>query len=80
VSDVRDQIQTIIREVLDLPDLVLEPGMTAQNIEGWDSLGHISLMFSIESHFGVTFSDTEMANLDQIDDLIDLVRTKTGQS
>lgn len=80
MSNVREQIQTIIREVLDQPDLVLVPGLTAQDIEGWDSLAHISLMFSIESHFGVAFSDTEMANLEQIDDLIELVCTKTGQA
>lgn len=80
MSNVREEIQTIIQDVLDQPDLVLIPGMTAHDIEEWDSLAHVSLMFSIESHFGVTFSDTEMANLDQIDDLIELVRTKTGQS
>ncbi|MGB3830200.1 MAG: acyl carrier protein [Ornithinimicrobium sp.] len=80
MSDVRTQIQTIIAEVLDQPDLVLTPGMTAHDIEGWDSLAHISLMFSIESHFGVTFSDTEMAQFERVDDLIELVQTKTGQT
>lgn len=76
MSSVRQRIETLVREVLDQPELELTPGLRAPDVAGWDSLAHVSLMFSIESEFGITFTDDEMGQLDDVDELIALVTSK----
>lgn len=78
MTDVRLEVQDILRDVLDQPDLWLTPGLRATDVEDWDSLAHVSIMFTIESHFGLSFSDAEMAGLEDIDELISVVQDKTG--
>jgi acyl carrier protein len=58
------KLEQIFREVLNDPDLRVRDDLSVENSPAWDSLTHISLLFSIESAFGVTFSDEEMSSLD----------------
>jgi acyl carrier protein len=58
------RLEQIFREVLNEPDLRVSDELSVENAPGWDSLAHITLLFSIESAFGVRFSDEEMSSLD----------------
>lgn len=78
MSDVHSRLQQIFREVLDAPDLVLSDEMTARNVPGWDSLAHVGLMFSIESEFGITFSDSELSGLADVGELQRRVEAKAA--
>lgn len=75
-ADIRTRLQEVFRAVLDDPELVVTDELTAADVDGWDSLSHASLMFSIESEFGVTFSDAEMTSFDNVGQLIDRVEEK----
>lgn len=48
-----ETLQGIFREVFDDSELVLCPEMTAQNIDGWDSLSNMILMMAIETRFRI---------------------------
>lgn len=74
----RDQVHDVIRNVLLRPDLRLTDATTAADVEGWDSLAHISILFSLESAFGIRFADTEMGSIQDVGELVRLVETKTG--
>ena len=41
----------------------------APDIEGWDSVTHINLMFGIEQAFGVRFKGNELADMKNIGEL-----------
>ena len=43
-----ERLERIFREVFNNDSLILRDDMTSRDIEGWDSLAHINLMFSIE--------------------------------
>jgi acyl carrier protein len=58
---VHDELQEVFRDVFGNEEIVLTDETTAEDIEEWDSLGHVSLMFSIEEHFGVQFEENELA-------------------
>ena len=64
-----DQLLEVFRQVFDNDDLTLTDEMTAHDIQGWDSLAHINLMFSIEQTFGVRFSGNELAEFKNIGEL-----------
>ena len=63
------QLEEVFRQVFDNDQLALRDDMTASDIEGWDSVAHINLMFGIEQAFGVRFKDNELADMKNIGEL-----------
>ena len=70
-----DRITPIFREVFD-DGLVVTTEMTADDIDEWDSLSHIRLIVSHEIEFGVKFKTTEISDLRNVGDFIDLLKSK----
>jgi acyl carrier protein len=70
------RLTSIFREVFDDDDLVLKPELTANDVDGWDSLAHIRLILSVQKAFGVKFSAVEMSRLKNVGDLIALTKHK----
>jgi len=67
--DLHDRLEEVFRQVFDNETLTLTNEMTAPDIEGWDSVAHINLMFGIEQAFGVRFKGNELAEMKNIDEL-----------
>ncbi|MBK6414322.1 acyl carrier protein [Sphingopyxis sp.] len=68
-----DQINAIVSDVLRLPDLCMDEATTANDVPGWDSLTHIQIIIEIERKYGVRFTSTEVAQLEDAGSLIELV-------
>jgi len=60
-------------EVFDNDDIVLTDNITAADIEEWDSLANVRLLVQIEMDFNINFSSTEIADLQNVGELVDLV-------
>jgi acyl carrier protein len=71
-----DRLNEVFREVFDDEDLEVTWATTARDIEGWDSLMHVTLMVNVEKRFGVRFSSYEVAGLKDVGELADLVESK----
>jgi acyl carrier protein len=63
MRDVRDRMESVFREVFDDPALVLRDDMTADDVEGWDSLTHINLIIAVERALAIKFATAEIARL-----------------
>jgi len=63
MSDLRDRLQGIFRQVFDDPELVLRDEMTADDIDGWDSLAHINLIVAVEKGMGIKFATAEISKM-----------------
>ncbi|HEX6275004.1 MAG TPA: acyl carrier protein [Polyangiaceae bacterium] len=50
--------------------------MTANDVEGWDSMTNIRLLDAVEREFGVRLSVSEVMGLGSVGSLIDLVHGK----
>lgn len=68
----------IFRQVLDDDTITLTPAMTAEDVEGWDSMNHIFIVVEIEKRFGIKFQAAEMEELKNVGELAALVKQKTG--
>jgi acyl carrier protein len=66
MSSVHDRLQDIARAVFDDDALVLEDATTADDVPGWDSLGHVNFMYTVEQEFGVQFTDEEFASFENV--------------
>jgi acyl carrier protein len=73
---VLQQLQPIFQDVLDLPDLVVTRQSNAASVEGWDSLAHVNLVTAIEKKFRVKFALGELQELQNVGDMVDLIKVK----
>jgi acyl carrier protein len=69
------ELTEVFREVFDDDTIELRPEMTADDIEGWDSMQNIRLMLTIERKFDLRLPSTKVGNLKNVGDLTELVRT-----
>jgi acyl carrier protein len=75
-SSIKDQIQSIFRDILDQDDLIIKESDTARDVEGWDSLIHIQLVVSVEKQFKIKFTSKEILSWKNVGEMIDSVITK----
>ena len=73
---IKDTLQEIFRDMLDLDDLILENETSANDIEEWDSLAHINLVVAIEREYKIRFALGELQDLKNIQDMISLIEKK----
>jgi acyl carrier protein len=66
---VAEKLQEIFRTVMEDDDLVLTDDLTAADVPNWDSLAQVSLMFSIESEFGLQFDEDQLTLLNNAGEL-----------
>ena len=74
--NVLEQLTQIFRDVLEDDEITLSDDTTAEDIDDWDSLNHMNLMLSIEKKLGVKFSNKQIAELQNVGDLIQLIQKK----
>jgi len=70
---VDDRLTEIFRTVFEDEALEVIGSTTAVDVEGWDSVAHITLIFAIEEEFGFQFSSRELENIRNVGDLQALV-------
>jgi acyl carrier protein len=80
LNDVFNILTPVFQQVFDDPNLVLTEQLSAADIEGWDSLNHISLIVEIESAIGMTFSTDELITLANVGDFAHLILSKYTSS
>jgi acyl carrier protein len=66
LTTIDERLQEIARHIFNNDDLVLTDDTTAADVPGWDSLAHVSFMYSVEEEFDVRFSDDEFAGFSNI--------------
>ena len=67
--NVNDRLQDIFRTVMEDDGLVLTDDLTADDVPTWDSVAHVSLMFTIEAEFGLQFNDDQLTAFRNVGEL-----------
>jgi acyl carrier protein len=75
-DDVLDRLTEVFRGTFGDETIGLEPAMTADDVEAWDSVSHITLIYAIEDEFGIKFSTRDLEGLACVGDLIDVVKRR----
>ena len=75
-----DKLNTIFRNVFNDDDLTVDESTTAGDVEGWDSLMHVTLLVNVEKAFGIKFSSAEVAGLKSVGDLFRLIESRGSKS
>jgi acyl carrier protein len=63
------KVSGIIGKTLNRSDLVLFPGASSKDIEGWDSLAHLTIIGAVEKEFSITIDFMEILEIKTIEDI-----------
>jgi acyl carrier protein len=84
VSDANEALWTrltgIFRDLFDDDSIELTPATTADDIEDWDSVTHIELLVEIERAFGIRFNTGEVAGLENVGEMADLIGKRVASA
>jgi len=72
-EEVFEKLTEVFRDVFDDETIELTDTTTAEDIEEWDSLMHITLISEIEDAFDVNFSMKEVTGLHNVGELADAI-------
>lgn len=70
---VKARLNEVFRDVFDDEDIVLSEDTTADDIDGWDSLEHITLISAVEKAFKMRFTMKEVSGMKNVGEMIDIV-------
>lgn len=77
-----NEVQQVFCDVFGDDGIILTEGMTADDVPGWDSLGHLNLIIALEKRFGIKFAMAEISRLKEdgqnVGTLLELIARKRG--
>jgi len=69
-------LNEIFCEVFEDDEIELNEEMTANDVEGWDSLSHVVLILAVENRFGIKFGQKELLTFKNVGDLAQAIESK----
>jgi acyl carrier protein len=75
-SAIYAKLVEVVHDVFDDDTIVLTPELTADQVDGWDSLAHIRLMLAVEKAFGIRIAAAEVGKLKNVGELVALIHAK----
>lgn len=70
------RLNEVFCEVFDDDDIKISPEMTANDVDGWDSLSHVNLIVAIEGRFNICFSQKELLSFKNVGEMMRCIESK----
>ncbi|HEY1903574.1 MAG TPA: acyl carrier protein [Terracidiphilus sp.] len=74
------RLTEIFHDVFDEDSIRVTPVLSAHDVDGWDSLTHIRLILTVEKAFKIKFTTSEIGKLENVGDLVALIKTRASRS
>ena len=75
-TEIYHRLTELFRELFADDSIELTPETTANDIDGWDSFNHISVIVAVETRFGVKMTTGEIENLANVGALVAAIKAK----
>ncbi len=72
-AEILEKVNEIFHDVFDDESIEVVEGTTADDIEDWDSLTHITLISEIESEFGFKFAMKDVLGMKDVGEMLDII-------
>jgi len=73
------RVSEVFRDLFNDKELAVSRSTTAKDIADLDSVMHVSLVLQIEKTFGIRFSSSELGNLQNVGEMVDLIEAKAAR-
>ena len=74
--NVTEELTAVFREVFDDDSIQLTPELTADDVEGWDSLSHVNLIIAVEMKFDIEFTQKEIRSFANVGEMTACIESK----
>ena len=71
-----EKLNEVFRDVFDDDSIVVKPATTADDIEDWDSLEHITLISAVEKEFGMKFKMGEISSMKNVGEMASIIAAR----
>jgi len=75
-AQILKRLNNVFRDVFDDDTITVSRSTTADDIEDWDSLEHITLIGAIESEFRMRFKMHEVSTMKNVGEMIDIIAAR----
>jgi acyl carrier protein len=75
-AEIYRELTDLFQELFADDAIVLSPETTANDIEGWDSFNHISVIVAVETRFGIKMTTNEIEHLANVGALVTAIESK----
>lgn len=73
MDEIYERLNEVFRDFFDDDEIELTPETTAEDIEDWDSLNHITLMAAVEEEFGVRFTMGQVSGMKNVGEMAEII-------
>lgn len=73
-----EKIIIIIARILNVNTCEVEPDTAIGDLPEWDSLHHLQIITELEKEFNIKYSAADLAELEDVSDLISLTKETIG--
>jgi len=77
--EIKERVLKVFASVFDINKTSLKITDTKDDIETWDSIGHLQLIMTIEENFGIKLKTEEVVGMDSIEKCINIVEQRLNQ-
>ena len=77
-DEIYGKLNEVFRDLFDDDSITLGDATTAADVEGWDSLMHISLMNAVQDEFGMKFAMKDVTGMKNVGQMVDLILAAQG--
>lgn len=72
-DQVFDRLEEVFRDVFDDEEITLYEDTTADDIDDWDSIEHITLIAAVEKEFGMRFTMGEVSGMKNVGEMVSVI-------
>ncbi len=73
MEEIFERLNGVFRDVFDDDSITVNEDTTADDIEDWDSLNHITLIDAVESEFGMRFTMGEVSGMKNVGEMAQII-------
>jgi acyl carrier protein len=77
-DDTKARLTNVFRDVFDDENIEIHDAMTADDLDEWDSLSHITLVLAVEREFNTKLKAVEVGNLANVGAMIQLLMARSA--
>ena len=76
MEEIFERLKVVFRDVFDDDGITVNEETTAEDIEDWDSLNHITLIDAVESEFGMRFTMGEVSGMKNVGEMAQIIKER----
>lgn len=70
------KLNQVFRDVFDDDSITVGPKTTADDIDDWDSLEHITLMTAVQKAFKIRFTMGEISSMKNVGEMVSIIAAR----